>query len=72
MSAQLRLVGLTGESVARTQLARAQAASPGSTKELAKIAGLIATGRTQLQTADYDEALTSFKQAVSKAADLLR
>ena len=72
VSAQLQLVGLTGESIARTQLARAQAASPGSTKELAKIADLIATGRTQLQAAKYDEALTSFKQAVSKAAGLLR
>lgn len=72
VSAQLQLVGLTGESIARTQLAEAEAASPESADELAKIAGLITTGRAQLQTAHYDEALTSFKQAVSKATDLLR
>ena len=72
VNAQLWQVGLTGEAIARTQLAGAQAASPESTKELAKIAGLIATGRSQLQTANYDEALTSFKQAGSKAASLLR
>lgn len=71
-SAQLQQIGLTGESIARTELARAQAASPQATRELATIAGLIATGRSRLQAAHYDEALASFKQAVAKAASLLR
>ncbi|WP_262284049.1 hypothetical protein [Micromonospora sp. MA102] len=71
-STQLQQIGLTGESIARTELARAQVASPESTTELARIAGLIADGRDQLRTANYDEALASFKQAVVGAASLLR
>ncbi|MFI7575924.1 hypothetical protein [Micromonospora sp. NPDC049497] len=72
VTTELRQVGLTGEAIARTQLARAQEASPASTQELERIADLIATGRSRLEAANYDEALTSFKQAVAKAASLLR
>lgn len=67
---QLQGAGSTSEAVAAAEYAKAQAADPGAAKQLARIAGLLATGRTQLQDGEYADAQASFKQAVSKSVAL--
>ena len=72
VDAQLVLLGLTGESIARSEWAAAQAASPSSTEELASIGAWIESGREELQMGSYQWALIDFTVAVTLAARLLR
>jgi M6 family metalloprotease-like protein len=67
---QLEVTGSASESVALAEYAKAQAARPSATKELARITGLIDTGRVQVQNGRYSDAQASFKQAVAKATSL--
>lgn len=69
---QMDIIGSTSESVALAEYAKAQAARPGATKELARISALIDTGRAQVQGGRYADAQANFKQAVSKATTLQR
>lgn len=69
---QLEIIGATSESVALAEYAKAQSATPGAIRELARISALIDTGRTEVRDGRYADAQASFKQAVSKATALQR
>ena len=71
-----RLLGQTAEAIAVEQYERAKSAlgvpSPGQAQALARIAADIQTGRGNLQAARYLDAFDSFRQATTRALNLMR
>lgn len=76
LSALKNVLGLVAEAIATAALVDAQAAvappSPGEERALARIVALIALGHAQLGSGQHLDAFGSFRQAVSRALDLIR
>lgn len=76
LSSLKRLLGQTAEAIAVEQYEQAKSAvgdpSAGQAQALARIAGDIQTGREHLQAQRYLEACDSFRQATTRALNLVR
>lgn len=74
LSSAREMLGFSAESIAKSELAEAEAAigspSSGEAKDLAKIQLLINKGQANLASGSYRKACQSFRQATAKAIEL--